>query len=463
MKILLIAYDNESFVSLFPLSIAYVAAALRNAGHTVEIYNQDIHHYPSQHLTQHLDKNFYDVVGLGCCGGYWQYKKLIEISDAINKSKQRPFYILGGHIVAPDPQYFLRKTRANAAVIGEGEESVVELLKALESKSGLSEVDGIAYREDDKVVVNKRRKLIQDVDSIVRPAYDLFDINYYRLERAPNATNTDFVMPMLSGRGCPYTCGFCARLDKGFRKRSNESIIDEMLFLKKNYGITYISFNDELLMSSEARTMSFCEALIKAKVEMSWWCNGRLNFATVETLKAMKAAGCCFINYGIESLDDEILADMSKHLTVEQITKGIENTLAVGLTPGLNFMFGWRGETKEILDKGVDFLMKYDVGTAQLRTIRPMTPYPGSPIFNWAVENGMIKDAEGFYENLHVNSDLMTCNFSALSDDEFYDALYSANKRLLNNYHDKKKKEIEGMLTKLYKEKNSDFRGFREV
>ncbi len=178
-------------------------------------------------------------------------------------------------------------------------------------------------------------------------------------------------------------------MDKGFRPRNNELIFEEIKFLISEYRISYIDFSDELLMSSKQRVIDFCNDLIKAKLNIKWACNGRLNYASPEVLKLMKKAGCVFINYGIESYDDETLKIMNKTLTTNQIQKGIEATLEIGISPGFNIIFGNVGETKEILKKGVDFLLKYDDG-AQLRTIRPVTPYPGSALYYRAIEKGIV-------------------------------------------------------------------------
>ncbi|GAF92143.1 unnamed protein product, partial [marine sediment metagenome] len=183
-----------------------------------------------------------------------QYRKLLKISEAINKATKRPFYIIGGHGPSPEPEFFLNKTNADCVVIGEAENTVVELLKAISNNDSLTNIKGIAFRDQGKVRINERRLLIEDIDSIPLPAYDLFPMDYYRLLRMPHATNEDFLMPVLSGRGCTFNCTFCYRMDKGFRPRSNESIIDEIKLLKAKYGITYIVFSDELLMSSLQRT-----------------------------------------------------------------------------------------------------------------------------------------------------------------------------------------------------------------
>ncbi len=469
-KVLLVAYDNYSYISWFPSGLAYIASALLKAGHEVDIHQQDTNHYPDSFLTKRLDEIKYDIVGVGLCGGYYQYQKLLRISEAINASKQRPFYMIGGHLVSPEPEYFLKKTQADAIVIGEGEETVVELVNSvisavprvlLNNINFLKSIKGIAYRTGEFTHVNERRPLIKDVDSITMPAYHLFDINSYSLLRMPHCTNSDFVMPVLSGRGCTFKCNFCYRMDEGFRPRSPESIIKEIKFLKRNYNITYIAFSDELLMSSVKRTTELCNAFIESKINVKWDCNGRLNYATPEVLQLMKEAGCVFINYGIESVDNTVLKNMNKKLTIKQITEGIENTLNAGISPGLNIIWGNIGDNRETLIKGVKFLNDYS-DNSQMRTIRPVTPYPGSKLYYDAIKNGLLKDVEDFYENKHKNSDLISVNFTPYSDKEAHELLYNANSLLIDEYFERQKIEYQTQAHDLYHGKNNFFRGFRQ-
>ncbi|MGE5581927.1 MAG: B12-binding domain-containing radical SAM protein, partial [Bacillota bacterium] len=427
----------------------------------VEIYNQDVYHWPESHLTELLNKNEYDLVGLGACGGYYQYRRAVKIAEAINKAKKRPFFVLGGHLASPEPEYFLRKTLADAVVIGEGEITVVELLQALERKQSLATVAGIAYLENGKFIKTSPRALIQDIDDIPYPAWDLFPMDHYALLRLPNIKNSQRCLPVLSGRGCTFTCNFCYRMDKGFRPRSAESIVEEIQILKKDYAVSYVAFSDELLMSSVERTSELCESFIKAKLEINWDCNGRLNYATPEVLKLMKEAGCVFINYGIESLDEQALRNMKKALTVKQIISGVENTLAAGISPGLNIIFGNIGETAESLRLGVEFLLKYD-DHSQFRTIRPVTPYPGSPLYYYAIEKGLLKDCEDFYERKHLNSDLLAVNFTDMSDEEVHRLLYEANKRLFEEYYRVQLQNTAAAAEKLYFKNDTSFRGFRQ-
>ncbi len=461
MNILLVVYDNDSYVHWFPHGLAYIAAVLKRAGHNVTIYNQDMHHYPDEHLTATLDEGRYDMVGVNAICGYYQYRKLLALSAAINASKRRPHYVIGGHGPAPEPEFFLKKTGADVVVIGEGEQTVIELLDALGNPAALARVQGIAFRDGEQVTINPRRPLIPDVDSIPMPAYELFPMEYYRLLRLPGAAASDFVIPILSGRGCTFNCNFCYRMDQGHRPRSAEAILEEIALLQRDYRINYIAFGDELLMTSERRTRELCEAFLRSGMTFKWECCGRLNFATPDLLQLMKRSGCQFINYGIEAVDDQILKNMNKALTVEVITRGIEATLAAGISPGFNIIFGNIGENRQTLQKGVDFLLKYDDG-AQMRTIRPVTPYPGTPLYEYAIEQGLIRDCEDFYENKHLNSDLLSVNFTDMTDDELHRALCEANTCLLENYFAKRKQQVLRQAEDLYIGRNTAFRGFRQ-
>ncbi|BBB91701.1 MAG TPA: radical SAM protein [Methylomusa anaerophila] len=461
MKLLLIAYDNDSYISWFPQGLAYIAAVCKQQGHEVRIYSQDIFHWPESHLINLLNEEHFDVVGIGACGGYYQYRKILALSNAVNSTKNRPFFILGGHLVSPEPEYFLKKTKADAIVIGEGETTIIELLDQLQAKKDFSSVNGIAYMSDNKFVKTPPRELIQNIDRIPLPAWELFPMDHYTLLRMPNIKNSERCVPVLSGRGCTFKCNFCYRMDQGFRPRSPENIVEEIEILKRDYNVAYIAFSDELLMSSVERTTQLCETFIKAKLDVHWCCNGRLNYAKPNVLAVMKRAGCVFINYGIESLDENALRIMKKGLTVPQISEGIENTLAAGISPGYNIIFGHIGENAESLRKGVDFLLKYD-DHAQMRTIRPVTPYPGSPLYYHAIETGLLKNCEDFYECKHTNSDLLCVNFTNLTDDDFHLELYNANKKLLEEYFRAQLQKSVKSAQNLYIDKDASFRGFRQ-
>jgi len=252
-------------------------------------------------------------------------------------------------------------------------------------------------------------------------------------------------------------------MDPGYRKRDPKALLDEVEMLHKNWGINYIAFQDDLLMSSVAHTEEVCKEFLRRNLPVKWSCNGRLNYCSEELLQLMKDAGCVFINYGIESMDQKVLNNMKKGLRPEMIVRGVEDTLKVGISPGLNFIFGNKGDNKETIKKSVDFLLKYD-DFAQKRTLRPVTPYPGSPLYYDAIEMGSLdknNPAEDFYEKKHLNSDLICTNFTELTDEEFYECLNWANQVLMKNYYNKQRDSTLEQIKHLYETKDTSFRGFR--
>jgi radical SAM superfamily enzyme YgiQ (UPF0313 family) len=463
LRALLIVYDNGSYDHIFPMGLGAIAAILKRDGHEITVWNQDKHHWPDDYLRTYLDQNKFDVVVLSLIAGYYQYQKMKNLSKAINNSKNRPFYVMGGYGPTPEPEFFLKKSGCDAVCLGEGEVTVSKLMEVIENKTSLKNVPGLAWLEDGKFQQTPRATLVHDLDSLPPVPYELFPMHYYRMLRMPKTKPMDFVFSLMSARGCSFKCTFCYRMDPGYRMRLPEPLLDEIEMLHKDYGVTYITFQDDLLMSSVEHTESVCLEFLKRRLPVRWCCNGRLNYCSEELLQLMKDAGCTFINYGIESMDQKVLNNMKKGLRPEMIIRGIEDTLKVGISPGLNFIFGNKGDNKKTIKSTVDFMLKYD-DFAQKRTIRPVTPYPGSPLYYDAIKMGLLdknNPAEDFYEKKHLNSDLICCNFTELSDEEFYECLRWANSTLMKNYYDKEKTSTLAQIDHLYKNKDATFRGFR--
>lgn len=464
VKILLIVYDNDSHIGFFPMGTAALAAYCRQQGYWVDVYNQDVHHYDDEHLTEYLNANHYDVVGLSFIGAYYPYRMAKSIAAAIHAAESPPLFVIGGHGPSPEPEYFLRLLGADVVVMGEGEETFVDVIGTVEDRGYIDAVEGISYRRGDTVRVNPRRKPIEDIDSLPMPAYDLFPMEVYRLRRdaahVPEVGNR-FSVQMISGRGCKFNCNFCYRIDEGMRLRSPEAILDEMNYLHATWDITHFMFYDDLLMASEARTIELCEAFVRdGPPGMTFICQGRLNYATPEVLSVMRLAGCKYIYYGIESFNDDMLKVMKKALTTDTIRRGCENTRKAGIRFSPNIIFGNIGETREHLDNSVRFLLEWDDST-QLRAIKPVTPYPGSPLYDHAIAEGLLEGPEDFYERKHVNTDLLSVNFTTLSDDEFYDALHRANKEVVWHYCTRWERRYREQVRRLYEDRDASFRGFR--
>lgn len=435
MKILAIIYDNDSHISWFPTGLAYVIAALEAKGVQVEIADHAVTHLPYVH-----GYSSYDAVCISACGGYWQYNQVKKIVEGVRRQNAYIPIIAGGHLFVADPDYFAKKF---GVVVGIG--------------------DGELLHEHLSNIASHHISLghVQNLDNLHIPAYDRFSIDHYCLFRFhEHMQRSDRALPMISSRGCQFHCNFCYRIDKGIRLRDPKAVVEEIRYLMSAYHINYISFADELFMASLDRSIEMSEALMPLGIR--WDCMGRLNFAKPDILRLMKRAGCTFINYGIEQFDNEALKAMNKALTEDIIVRGVESTIDAGISPGLNMIWGNVGDTEESLEKSVRFLLKYD-DQVQLRTIRPVTPYPGSPLFEEAVRRGLIKDVEDFYERKHTNSDLFTCNFTPYTEERCYALLAWANRRLANNYYEKMRDKTVKQIEDLYVNKNQSFRGFRAV
>lgn len=260
-----------------------------------------------------------------------------------------------------------------------------------------------------------------------------------------------------------HNCSFCYRMTKGFQPRPVEDVMVDITILHQVLGVTHFQFADELLMSSKARSVAFAEAISALPFKIKWDCNGRLNHATPEVLKLMKRSGCNYINFGVEAMSDKVLAGMNKKLTVDTIIAGTEATIEAGITPGLNLMWGNIGDDEDTLQEAVKFLLKYD-GIAELRTIRPVTPYPGCELFSKAVELGLLNDAEDFYVNKHTNSDLFSVSFMEdFTPEEANQELARANDRLVSAYYMRCATAASARAKAFYSGQEKNFRGWRAI
>ena len=182
---------------------------------------------------------------------------------------------MGGYGPTPEPEYFLKKSGADVVCMGEGEITICKLMKELESQkektgshkpgSWLMDVPGVSWLDEKSKKLQKtlRAPLVHDLDTLPPIPYELFPMEYYRMMRFPKVKPTDFVFPLMSARGCSFKCTFCYRMDPGYRVRSPKNLLDEVELLHRKYGITYIAFQDDLLMSSVKHTEEVCKEFLR--------------------------------------------------------------------------------------------------------------------------------------------------------------------------------------------------------
>ena len=285
---------------------------------------------------------------------------------------------------------------------GEGEKTIVELMKALQEGPDLmDQVLGITYRKGNCIKSNPTRPPILGLDSLPFPAFNLLPMEKYRLH-PPFGRRTP-AMPIITSRGCPYRCIFCSKsvFGKKYRANSPSYVVDEILFLKQKFGIEEIKFYDDSFTLDRKRIFEICRLLKKEKIDIEWTCETRVNLVDSDLLSVMKDAGCYMIEYGVESGVQEILCNLKKDITLKETVEAFDSTHKLGIETVAYFMLGAPEETVETISKTIEFAKKLDPDFAQFSIL---TPLPGTELFDLAFGDGMTIDDWGEYVYADLNS-----------------------------------------------------------
>jgi anaerobic magnesium-protoporphyrin IX monomethyl ester cyclase len=291
--------------------------------------------------------------------------------------------IAGGIHATILPDDFLKYDFIDNCIRGEGEIPFFELISGKNKNSILS----LSYKENGNIIHNSLGPVLDNLDSLPLPAYDLLPMSRYKpslgsYKKLP-------AVGMVTSRGCPGKCTFCygQYFGKKIRYHSAERILAEILHLKEFYGIREISFYDDTFTAVRPNLVKFCNLLINRRIDLSWSCFSRTDLINRDLLKLMKTAGCHQICYGIESGDEEILRNIQKNVSLETAKEAITLTKTAGIEARATFMIGNPGETVKTLKKTFWFAADIDPDIALFNIT---TPFPGTAMFEWASSNGYI-------------------------------------------------------------------------
>jgi len=418
--------------SFFPLGLGYLSKVLLNSGHEVEIFDIWAHQYKNKEVKEKIKRLKYDIVGISALSTQYAYVKWL--TSELKKHSNAPI-VVGNALATYSPEIVLKHTKTDICCIGEGE---ITLKEIIENINKLEKVKGIYFKKGNKIIKNQLREYIKDLDSIPFPAWDLFPMDIY-LKNCRLWGGLITAMNLITTRGCPYNCKFCSKTFREIRLRSAENVIKEIKTLKDKYGIEGIFFSEELLVINKARTIAICEKIKKLK--MKWVCQGRVNLVNLELLKCMKNAGCIVVGYGIESGSQIILDNMNKMVTVEQAEMAIKNTIKAGMNPMIQMMYGYPGETKETLQETISFFKRCPYlgpqGIANAVKFSPITPLPGSELYEQVVKNGLIKNEEEYLYSLEggfmPDGTRTLVNFTNFSEKRFYAVMKRVEKQIYRN------------------------------
>lgn len=401
-KVLLIDPPQSAKYPQPPLGLAMIAAVLEEHGYKVKISDLHALGVSEEAVPRIISKETPDIVGITALTP--TINASIEIAKKVKKSNENITVILGG----PHGTILPEETLHNAPEIdiivrGEGEQTMLELVKGLEenSQNSLKEVLGLSYRENQNIRSNPPRPLILNIDVLPFPAFHLLPIGKYRLH-PPFGRRTP-VMPIITSRGCPYRCIFCSKSVFGNKYRGNspDYVIDEIRLLMEKFGVKEIKFYDDVFTLDRNRVFSICEQLKEEGLDIPWTCETRVNLVDSKLLKNMKDTGCYMIAYGIESGNQEILNNLNKDITLEQAIHAFKLTKEADIETVAYFMIGSLGETPDTVKDTIEFAKNLDPDFVQFSIT---TPYPGTELYDRLAKEGCLSEEWDKYMYANLNS-----------------------------------------------------------
>lgn len=387
----------------FPLGIAYVNAALREAGFEVDGLNmnhvdeEDRYAYLADYIVTHkIDC----VFSGGLCPEWRVLKKVFDTSKLAHPGI---ITICGGGIITSEPIPCAELLQVDYAVVGQGEITDVELVQTLIDGGDVSTVKGIVYKAGFGVYRQTLpREEIQDLDTIPFPNYEGLAMDEYLNEQKVSDTfsfscsyDRPRTMSMILGRSCPFQCKFCFHPSgTKYRQRSLDNFFLELDKVVMRYTPKRINVLDELFSAKPEQIFDFCERI--RPYGLTWTAQMRVDTGLSEkALKAMRDSGCYSIYYGLESYSPRVLKNMRKHITQEQIEQALKVTYDAGLDTGGNFIFGDELEDESTIYETLRFWFDHPQYTIYLAMIET---YPGSEYYKELVKAGKITDKGGFME-----------------------------------------------------------------
>lgn len=418
MKILLINppqtfYPGSDLPSgNLPLGLTYIAAVLEKAGYKAEILDAfmtdvSVRKFGDtaeigmtyEKITNEIRQRKPDIVGISnpfTC----QTQHAAKVADIVKELDSDVPTVVGGPHVSAVPEEFMNEARnVDVAVLGEGEYSMRDIVEAYEGKRELGEVQGIVYRKNNEIVRTSPRPFLKNLDELPYPAYHLVDMEQYlNPEKIEYRSFKDRSISMITSRGCPFNCSFCAvhlHMGQAFRAHSVDYVVNHIEHVVNEYKVKTIFFEDDNMTFDIKRFDAICDRILERKIKFKWETpNGiRADYLTLELLKKMKRSGCQSVFFGVESGDQHVLDDIiSKSLDLNAVMNVAKMCKDIRLNTAAFYIIGFPGEKKEDMMKTVEFALKlkkeYDVGML----LHVATPSCGTRLYYECKKKGYIQE-----------------------------------------------------------------------
>ena len=359
-----------------PMGLGLIAAVLEKEGHQVTILDANALKLQAGAIAPLVTDA--DIIGLTAMTP--TISEAISIAHHLKQANPDLTTILGGaHATLLPEETLATAPEIDIIIRGEGEQTIIELLRALEDQQPLANVPGISYRQDGKVISTTAGSTTIDLDSLPFLAYHLLPWRRYK-PFPPHGRAFPFAA-IITSRGCPYRCSYCSKPIFGnkFRGQSPERVVDEIAYYQEKFGIKELSVYDDVFTLNKKRAYAIADGILRRGLKICWTCETRVNLVDKELLRHMKRAGCYAIAYGIESASPEILNTLNKDITLGQVEAAVGITQEVGLQTIGYFMIGSPGETPETIDQTIQLAKRLKLDFAQFAIT---TPFPGTELYN---------------------------------------------------------------------------------
>jgi len=386
MKVLLVnpPYNSSKykFIGLVapPLGIAYIAAMLEKNGVTVKILDAPALELDHESVKNEIAEYSPDVIAITSVTP--TIASALKTAKISKEACPDAVTVMGGYHPTFTYPEVLKNDFVDIVVCGEGELTMVDLVDAIENNRDLRNVKGIAVKD----FKTEPREIIEDLDSIPFPARHLLPMDEYKILNMKLTTGT-----IISGRGCPYKCSFCASSamhGQKLRLRSAKSVVDEMEHLVKDHDIEMVAFMDDTFTINKKRVYEICEAIKERGLDNYWGCTARVDTISEDLLKAMKDAGCITMFLGVESADQQVLNLVNKKTNIEKIKKTFALTKKYGMRTIASVVLGMPGDTKNSIKNTIKFVKLLEPSYAVFSLA---TPYPGTDFYVKAASENLIK------------------------------------------------------------------------
>ncbi|QNU66415.1 radical SAM protein [Ruminiclostridium herbifermentans] len=405
-------FIQSSLYATPPLGLGYLASVLRQNGYEVSIIDMGPENLTFDDIIQTIKDENCPVVGISSFIA--SHVNGMKLAKEIKESLPEITVVVGGPQASFIARDVIMQGYVDIVCRFESEITFLELMDAIHQHKDLQNILGITYADHGNIIENSQRPLIDDLDSIPFPAWDLYKLDNYN---KPGI--------VITGRGCPYQCIFCAAnalSGTKYRRRTVNNIISEIKLLYFRYGIKEILFADDTFTADKQHCIDLCKNITSENLKISWIAQARANTVDEEIAMEMAKAGCTYVQIGAESGDDGVLKAIKKNITTEDIERAIKIFNKYGISVVCSFIIGYPYDTKETIEKTIEFAIKIHKMNSSLVKCKfsILTPLPGTFLYENRDSLNINILTDNWEEYTFSNSIMETKNLSSKDIQEFY-------------------------------------------